>query len=107
MFVLSPNAMTVILIEAQAPFRSIYCCPSDRNVSHQLRSIRSCIKHTHKKEGPSEKEFTYDIIHFDTKIALENPAYSPDLRPSKYHSIHPFPAPKLKQNYGGHKFKDY
>ena len=54
MYVLSPNAMTVILIEVQAPFKSIYCCPSDRNVSHQLRSICSCIKHTHThtKEDP-------------------------------------------------------
>jgi len=61
----------------------------------------------HTKGGPSEEEFTCDIIHFDTKTTLENPSYSPGLRPSKYHSIHPFTEPKLKQNHGGLKFKGY
>jgi len=53
---------------AQAPFKSIYCCPCDRNVSHQLRSICSCIKHTHKhtKEGSSEKKSLHEVLQIWT-----------------------------------------
>jgi len=66
MYVLSPNAMTVILIEVQAPFKSIYCCPSDRNVSHQLRSICSCIKHTHTQKRIRKKKVLHGILYILT-----------------------------------------
>jgi len=100
MYVLSPNAMTVILIE----HRHL----SGRFIAVLLTvmSAINCDPYANTKGGSViKKEFTWGITDFDTKKALENPAYSPGLRQSKYHTIHPFQVPKLKQNHGGHKVK--
>jgi hypothetical protein len=72
MSVLSPYVMTAILTESQF---IAYCCPSDRNVSHQLRSIYICVKHTHThthKHKMAFRKWVY-VGYLDLKKPWEFP----------------------------------